>query len=114
MADDDERPYDASEPADVKKRIRESQRWDDRKTKVVLTLMGSEDGRRWVRELLEMRPIGVTVFSKDALSMAYSEGERMICARIATDVMNAAPELYMMMMAEVNPKAQEQKDETNG
>lgn len=113
MADDDDRPYDAGDPKDVKAAIKASQRWDDKRNRVIVGLMDTEDGRRWVREVLEIRPVGHTVFSKDGLSMAYAEGERMVCARIATDVMNAAPELYMKMMAEANP-ALEPKDETNG
>jgi hypothetical protein len=113
VAEYEDRPYDAGDPKDVRAAIKSAQRWDDKRNTVVKSIMSSEDGRRWVREILEMHPIAHTVFSKDALSMAYAEGERMICARISIDVMNAAPDLYMLMMAEANP-APEQKDTDNG
>lgn len=113
MAEDDDRPYDAGDVRDVKAAIRDSQRWDDKRNRVILSVMGTEDGRRWIRENLELAHIGASSFSIDALRMAYLEGERNIGNVMMAQVMNAAPKEYMLMMAEANP-APEPKDETNG
>lgn len=75
--------------------------------------MGTEDGRRWIREHLELAHVGANPFSSDPLKMAFSCGELNVGQRFMADVMNAAPDLYMRMMAEANPKP-ESKDETNG
>lgn len=115
MAEDDDRPYDASEPADVRKRIKEAQRWDDKRVRVIQTIMGTEDGRRLIREYLELTRLGQNPFNTDALKMAFNCGEINVGQRIMADVMNATPELYMRMMQEANAAATpEQKDETNG
>lgn len=112
MADDD-RPYDAGDPRDVKAAIKSAQRWDDKRDRVILTVMGTEDGRRWIREHLELAHVGTNPFNSDALKMAFSCGELNVGQRFMADVMNAAPKEYMLMMAEANP-APEPKDETNG
>jgi hypothetical protein len=112
--DDEDRPYDASEPKDVKARIKESQRWDDRRSRVIVGIMSCEDGRRWIRETLELAHVGLNPFNTDALKMAFNCGEANVGQRIMAEVMNATPQMYMQMMAEANPKAEIQKDETNG
>jgi hypothetical protein len=112
MADED-RPYDAGDPKDVKAAIKAAQRWDDKRDNVVKSIMSSEDGRRWIREFLELCHVGASSFSIDALRMAYLEGERNVGTVFMANVMNAAPDLYMLMMAEANPTP-EQKDESNG
>lgn len=112
MADED-RPYDAGDPKDVKAAIKASQRWDDKRDNVIKSIMATEDGRRWVREHLEFCHVGASSFSIDALRMAYLEGERNIGTHFMADIMNAEPKLYMLMMAEANPSP-EQKDSDNG
>lgn len=114
MAEDEDRPYDASDPKDVKDRIKESQRWADRKSRVILSLMATEDGRRFVREQLELAHVGSNPYNVDPIKMAFNCGELNVGQRAMADVMNAAPTLYMQMMAEANPAAVEQKDENNG
>lgn len=111
MAED--RPYDAGDPKDVKAAIKESQRWADRRDTVLRGVMSTEDGRRWIREAIEMGHVGASSFSSDPLRMAYLEGERNIGLRIMADVMNTEPKLYMLMMAEANPAA-DSKDEDHG
>lgn len=113
MANDDDRPYDAGDPKDVKAAIKSAQRWGDKRNGVIRVLMSNEDGRRFVREHLELAHIGANPFHSDAIKMAFNCGELNIGQRFMADVMNAAPELYMKMMAEANP-APEPKDETNG
>lgn len=113
MAEDDDRPYDASDPKDVKERIKESQRWEDRKVRVILSLMATPDGRRYVREHLELAHVGTNPFNSDALKMAFNCGEANVGQRYMADVMNAAPQLYMQMMEEARPR-KEQKDVDNG
>jgi hypothetical protein len=112
MADED-KPYDAGDPKDVKAAIRASQRWNDRKTRVIQTLMSTEDGRRFVREHLELARIGANPFNPDPLKTAFNCGELNIGQRFMAEVMNATPQLYMQMMAEAN-QATEPKDENNG
>lgn len=112
---DEERPYDAGEPADVKKRIKESQRWDDRRDRVIISVMSTEDGRRWCREFLEHCMVGHNPYNPEPVKMAFNCGGLNAGQVFMAQIMNASPELYMTMMAEANPKAPvEQKDETNG
>lgn len=114
MADED-RPYDASEPKDVKAAIRASKRWDDKRAKVILSIMFTEDGRRWMREVLELCRIGDNPFSKDALIMSFRCGEINIGNQLMAQVMNVAPQQYMQMMNEATSVAEdEKKDEPNG
>jgi hypothetical protein len=110
---DDDRPYDAGDPKDVKAAIKAAQRWDDKRDRVISVVMSTEDGRRWVREFLELCHVGASSFSTDGLRMAYLEGERNIGNVFMASIMNADPKLYMLMMAEAAPKP-ESKDETNG
>jgi hypothetical protein len=113
VAEDEDRPYDAGDPKDVKARIKESQRWEDRKQGVLIGLLGSEEGRRWVRETLELAHVGLNPFNTDPIKMSFNCGELNIGQRLMADMMNASPQLYMLMMAEANP-APEQKDSDNG
>lgn len=110
MADED-RPYDAGDPHDVRSAIRESKRWDDLKGQVIVGVMSTENGRRWLRELIEMCHPGESSFSTEPLRMAFMEGERNIGNRIMVDAMNADQKLYLLMMAEAKA---EPKDEDNG
>lgn len=113
MAEDEDRPYDAGDPKDVRAAIKASQRWDDKRNGVILVLMGTEEGRRFVREHLELAHVGTNPFNNDPIKMAFNCGELNVGQRFMADIMNATPQLYMLMMAEANP-APEQKDESNG
>lgn len=109
---DEDRPYDAGDPQDVKAAIKESKRWDDKRARVLLGILGSEDGRRWLREVLELCRIGDNPFSKDSLVMSFRCGEINVGNQVMAQLMNASPKLYMRMMQEANAAATpEQKDE---
>jgi hypothetical protein len=111
---DEDKPYDAGEPKDVKERIKEAQRWDTKRDRVILGVMSTEDGRRWVREFLEHCMVGHNPYNPEPVKMAFNCGGLNAGQVFMSQIMNASPELYMQMMAEANPTAQEQKDENNG
>lgn len=112
---DEDRPYDASSEKDVRGAIKEAQRWDDKRNGVILSVMRTEDGRRWVREFLEHCMVGTNPFNPDPVKMAFNCGGLNAGQIFMAQIMNATPELYMTMMAEAQPAATpEQKDETNG
>jgi hypothetical protein len=112
MAEED-RPYDAGDPKDVKAAIKAAQRWDDKRNAVILSVMGTPDGRRWIREFLEHCMVGTNPYNPEPIKMAFNCGGLNAGQVFMTAVMNASPQLYMLMMAEANP-APEQKDESNG
>ncbi len=117
MPPDEDKPYDAGDPHDVNVAIRAAKRWDDKRARVLIGILSSEDGRRWVRELLDGCHIGANPFNRDLAAMSFSCGELNIGQRLMADFMNASPELYMQMMAEAkNPADQsdEPKEPTNG
>jgi len=112
MADED-KPYDAGDPRDVRDAIKESKRWDDLRDTVIVGVMSSENGRRWVREFLEHCMVGTNPFNADPIKMAFNCGCVNAGQVFMAQVMNADPKLYMQMMAEGHPESQE-KEEDNG
>lgn len=92
--------YDSSDPRDVEKVIKEV------KTKEVLRkdglrqLMGTEPGRAWLYNLIEICGPGQNPFSTDALRMAFACGELNIGNQIVGQCNALAPELYLVMMKE--------------
>lgn len=106
----DEKPYDASDPHDVNVRIRAARRWDDKRSRVIVGILSTEDGRRWIRETLESLNVGANPFNPDALRMSYNCGILSAGQGLMAQVMNASPQLYMQMMSET---ASPENDEEN-
>ena len=96
----------------------ELSRWQKREAKaararqaqddtVVQSLMSSEAGRGWVRNLLDACGIFRSTFTGEALQSAFNEGQRNVGLRILADVMRACPDAYIQMMREQNGRRTE-------
>jgi hypothetical protein len=97
---DEETPYDAGDPAAVKARARTAKQRESSKRSVIRQIMSSSEGRAWIHEVLSMSHVYSSSFSTNALTMAYSEGERNIGLRITADIVSASPERYLEMLKE--------------
>lgn len=63
-------------------------------------LMADPAGRRWLYDLLSFCHVYVTSFERNALGMAYSEGERNVGLRLTADALEANQDAYLMMLKE--------------
>jgi hypothetical protein len=93
---------DAGDRTEVKEKGRASKRRDEAGYRVLRQIMGSNEGRAWMYALLEQCHLTKTSFSRNALDMAFEEGERNIGLRIMGDLMKACPERYIEMQKEAN------------
>lgn len=109
----EEEPYDAGNPSHVRRAIRESKRWDDRRSDVITLLMSNPDGRRWVHETLVLCHVGANPFANESThKTAFNCGELNIGQQLMAQVIGAAPKLYLQMMDEANKPEQETGAET--
>lgn len=99
-----EKPYDAGDPKDVRERISKAKRIAAANQSVVRQIMGSSEGRDWIYQHLSLCHVYSTSFSTNALSMAFAEGERSVGLRLMADLVQAAPERYLEMLAEKGEK----------
>lgn len=100
-----EAPYDAGDRRSVKKREVVAKRRDHSNRMVLRQLMGSREGRSWMYKTLYACHVYQTSFSRNALDMAYSEGERNIGLQLTAEVTAACPERYLEMLKEAEDGA---------
>lgn len=67
---------------------------------VVQSLMGSEAGREWVRDLLDNCGVFRTVAHENPYFTYLNEGRRNIGLSLLAAIMRACPEAYIQMMQE--------------
>ena len=108
-----EEPYDAGNPAHVRGRIKASKLWDDQRTEVIVGLMSTEPGRRWVHEYLTHCQVGQNPFNPDPIKMAFNCGGLNAGQVFMTWVMNADPRLYLQMMDEAVRRDKETEKENS-
>lgn len=63
-------------------------------------IVSTPQGRRVVWEMLAQAGVFRSVFSGDALVMAYNEGNRVAGLKLLVKLMNDAPKAHEMMMKE--------------
>lgn len=63
-------------------------------------IVSTPQGRRFVWEMLAQAGVFRSVFSADALVMAYNEGNRVAGLKLLVKLMNVAPKAHEMMMKE--------------
>ena len=63
-------------------------------------IVSTPQGRRFVWEMLAQAGVFRSVFSGDALVMAYNEGNRVAGLKLLVKLMNDAPKAHEMMMKE--------------
>lgn len=96
--------YNAAERRDVRRAEKSEKLWSKDRAELLRRIMGGAPGRRWTLEILEACHVFGTTFTGDALSSAFSEGERNVGLRILADVMSACPDQYIQMMREKNAR----------
>lgn len=92
--------YDASERTHIKEKEREARIAERNRHETVLQLMDSEAGRQYVHSLFVRTHIFDPSFDRDAIVMAFREGERNVGLQILNDVMQVCPDQYVVMMQE--------------
>jgi len=97
---DEETPYDAGDAQAVRVRARTAKQREDAHQKVIRQVMGSNEGRAWIYDLLSICHVFSSSFSQNALTMAHAEGERNIGLRITGAIVSASPERYLEMLKE--------------
>jgi hypothetical protein len=88
-----------------KPNVRRARRYEASKRKDELAFLGrflaEPVGRRWFYDRFAACHIYSTSFSKTAMEMAFYEGERNVGLQLVAEVTAASPELYMLMLKEV-------------
>lgn len=99
--DHSEKPYDASDPAQVNLRRRKAGRIAHDKRKYIATVMADKAGRAWIHELLAAAHVfQISYVPGDVNTTIFREGERNLGLRILKEVTDGAPEFYATMMEE--------------
>lgn len=96
--------YDASNRKDIRRAEKDAKLAEQQRREVVFQLMATIAGRHWILNLLEKTHTFATSYSKDPYATAFSEGERNIGLQILGDVMQSAPDQYIIMMREANER----------
>jgi hypothetical protein len=96
--------YNASERKDVRRaekdfKIAERQRQD-----AIRGIMSVVGGREWMWGLLSRCHVFTSSFNPQALAMAFAEGERNVGLQLVSDIMEIAPDSYVLMMREANDR----------
>jgi hypothetical protein len=72
---------------------------------VVLSLMTTTNGRKWMHDRLSEAHIFASSFQLNALGTAFAEGERSQGLRLLNQIMLFCPDQYVLMMREENARA---------
>jgi hypothetical protein len=99
MENEDEVIYDASNEDDVKKKITTSKQKEQYIQKALSDLMSTKEGRYFSWTFLEKTHIFHSSMDKDALYMAFKEGQRSIGLEIFSQLIKFN-ELYSLMVKE--------------
>lgn len=94
-------PYDASDPAQVKKRDLAAKRREKQHRDALYALLQSSAGRSWIYSLLEScQMFGTTFVRGEPDSSAYNEGRRSVAIQIWAALEAVSPELLAQMRKE--------------
>jgi len=96
--------YNAAERSHVRLAEKEAKREENERKEIIKGLMSLAAGRAWVLARLESCHIFAPSFSRNALDMAFAEGERNVGLQILNDIMSACPDRYADMMEERNER----------
>jgi len=96
--------YDASDRRDVKRLEKAARLAERQRHEVIQGIMSIAPGREWMLERLESCHVFASSYSGNALSMAFSEGERNVGLQLLNDIMSACPGRYVEMMQERNER----------
>jgi hypothetical protein len=97
-------PYNAAERSHVKALAKTARFVEKAGLETVRGIMDTSSGRAWMLSVLNRCHIFSASFNTNALSMAFSEGERNVGLQFLKDIMAAAPDMYTVMMREDNER----------
>lgn len=98
---EEEKPFDAADPKVVNDARKRGARLRKKRIDFVKAMMGTHEGRMWTYDMLTMGHIAEPTHTPgDPYATAFKEGERNFANKILCDISEAAPEKYMLMMAE--------------
>lgn len=104
-------PFDSGDKSQVKAQIKATVHRDAVLRTDLHAIMGSESGRRWIANLLELCHPYQTPFSRDPIAMAFNCGEQNIGLQLIADLHKVSPDLYLIMMKE---NSNERRDSSPG
>lgn len=80
---------------------------DKQRGEVVVNLMSTIPGRKYIWDKLSVAGIFATTFSTDALQMSFNEGQRNQGLVLLNDVIEYCPEQFIEAMREANGRRSE-------
>ncbi len=92
--------FNAGDKASVRRKKMASERLARERKALLESIMQFQQGRRWIKELLVACHCFQTSFSKNALEMAFAEGQRNIGLQLLADITASCPEQYVTMLQE--------------
>lgn len=103
--EEQEQPYDTSNPEEVNKARKKSARTRSDRLQFVQAAMSVDQGRAWFYDLLNRCHVFRNPFISDSShGTAFRCGEQNIGLMILADIQDAAPEHYMTMVSENKTK----------
>ena len=96
--------YNAAERQHVKAASKQAKIDASQRLEIIKGIMSLGPGRKWMHDILESCHIFASSFTTNALSTAFAEGERNIGLRLVSDIMQACPDQYVLMMREKNAR----------
>jgi len=95
-----EEGYDAGDPNHVKRARNDARRREKDDAAVVAALMENGQGRAWLWGLLGFCGIYQSPFSLNEMQMAYAAGKGDVGRKLLADIVQHAPDQYVMMIKE--------------
>lgn len=98
-----EQGYDASDPSVVNTARKKASRKKNERLKVIQAVMEQKECRKWLREYLDsLFLFSNPVVSGDPYLTHFNIGKQDAGKQLMADIMNAAPDLYLLMIREKN------------
>jgi len=94
--------YNASDRKQIRAAEKDAAIADRSRGEVIVSLMSTEPGRRYVWDKLAYAGIFATTFSTDPIQMAFNEGQRNQGLLFLNDVIEYCPDMYILAMREAN------------
>ena len=96
---------DPTNRASIRKAEKAARHAERERRDVIVNLMNSASGRRYIYNKLSDAMIFQTTFSTNALQMAFNEGNRNNGLKLLSDLMQHCPDQYILMMREENARS---------
>lgn len=104
----------SDERAEIRRARRVAQAQRREELELLAALLRAPAGRRWIYNLLASCHVFQTSFDRNALGMAFREGQRDVGLRLTIDVTEASADMYLQMLKEAgNERRTEPDTDTN-